>query len=177
MDKSLDTFTQIPTKASRVISGESSKDVEEKFTVVFSKKKKKAPKSKETTTTLNKTEDPEGGFDIRRARHEVMRFGISGFDAKAKEDAKVTMAIKLGAKPPKREYKNYKDLQQERKKQAAAEADSGPLSLLKKSYPTHHQQQTRFGGKRKRQDEHNTIGAYGKVDKSQISSIKQPRKK
>lgn len=177
MDKSLDKFDQIPTKASRVQCGGNSEDQEEKFTVVFNKKKKKPAKPK---LDVNKPEEDTDEFDIKRARHEVIRFGISGFDSKEKEDAKVTMAIKLGAKPPKRKYQNYKELLQEKKK-AAAETDPGALGLLKlqRSHPPNHsfKPASRFGGKRKRQDEQNTISAYGKVDKTAMSSIKQPRQK
>ena len=37
-------------------------------------------------------------FDLKRARHEIKRFGISGLDKVAKDEAQVQLAIRLGAK-------------------------------------------------------------------------------
>ncbi|XP_058823847.1 uncharacterized protein C1orf131 [Topomyia yanbarensis] len=56
-------------------------------------------------------------FDISRARKEVINFGISGFDKETKHTAKVALAIKLGAKPPKNTYRNYKEIIEERKRE------------------------------------------------------------
>uniref|UniRef100_A0A8D8JV72 Uncharacterized protein C1orf131 homolog n=1 Tax=Culex pipiens TaxID=7175 RepID=A0A8D8JV72_CULPI len=61
-------------------------------------------------------EDPQT-FDISRARKEVINFGISGFDRDTKHEAKVALAIKLGAKAPKNPYRNYKEILEERKRQ------------------------------------------------------------
>ncbi|XP_065081782.1 uncharacterized protein C1orf131 homolog [Ochlerotatus camptorhynchus] len=55
-------------------------------------------------------------FDISSARKEVINFGISGFDSNTKHEAKVALAIKLGAKPPKNKYRNYKEILEERKR-------------------------------------------------------------
>lgn len=60
--------------------------------------------------------DDETAFDIKKARHEILNFGISGMDGLDKQQAKIKMAVKLGAKPPKNEYKNYKDVLSEKKK-------------------------------------------------------------
>ncbi|XP_058449597.1 uncharacterized protein C1orf131 homolog [Malaya genurostris] len=59
-------------------------------------------------------EDPQL-FDISRARKEVINYGISGLDKETKHTAKVALAIKLGAKPPKNVYRNYKEILEERK--------------------------------------------------------------
>ncbi|KAF5301586.1 hypothetical protein FQR65_LT08891 [Abscondita terminalis] len=56
-------------------------------------------------------------FDAKKARHEILKFGMSGFDQQKKQEAKIQLAIKLGAKPPKKVYKNYKELTEERKQQ------------------------------------------------------------
>lgn len=61
-------------------------------------------------------------FDISSARKEVINFGISGLDRNTKLEAKVALAIKLGAKPPKNKYRNYKEILEERK-QAKQEND------------------------------------------------------
>ncbi|CAL1265333.1 unnamed protein product [Larinioides sclopetarius] len=56
-------------------------------------------------------------FNIKRARYEVMRFGLSGFDKEKQKRDKISMAIRLGAKPPKKEYVNYKQLMEQKKKE------------------------------------------------------------
>lgn len=38
---------------------------------------------------------------MKLVRYDVFKFGMSGFDKKEKEDARVALAVKLGAKPPK----------------------------------------------------------------------------
>ncbi|GIY08073.1 uncharacterized protein CEXT_106671 [Caerostris extrusa] len=37
-------------------------------------------------------------FNIKRARYEVMRFGLSGFDKERQKKDKIAIAIRLGAK-------------------------------------------------------------------------------
>ncbi|XP_055638238.1 uncharacterized protein C1orf131 homolog [Toxorhynchites rutilus septentrionalis] len=61
-------------------------------------------------------EDPRK-FDISTARKEIINFGISGFDKETKHQAKIALAIKLGAKPPKKGYRNYKEILEERKRE------------------------------------------------------------
>lgn len=37
-------------------------------------------------------------FNIKKARYEVIRFGMTGFDKEKQVNSKIAMAIKLGAK-------------------------------------------------------------------------------
>uniref|UniRef100_A0A1B0CBF1 Uncharacterized protein n=1 Tax=Lutzomyia longipalpis TaxID=7200 RepID=A0A1B0CBF1_LUTLO len=104
-------------------------------------------------------------FDIRRARHDVIKFGLSGFEEVEKQKAQIAMAIKLGAKPPKREYKNYKEVQKERKqaKEAAAQQESFQ-TLGKKSTGEalfSHKKFTK--NRRKRKDGAEVLKDYGKI--------------
>ncbi|KAF8794207.1 uncharacterized protein C1orf131 homolog isoform X2 [Argiope bruennichi] len=74
-------------------------------------------------------------FNIKRARYEVMRFGLSGFDKEKQKRDKISMAIRLGAKPPKKEYVNYKQLIEQKKKEKeekkAKQTDQYVLKQLK----------------------------------------------
>lgn len=56
----------------------------------------KLTKSKTSKKTSNKT-SIEKDFD--KFRHEIYKFGLSGLDKKEQLDARVELAIKLGAKP------------------------------------------------------------------------------
>lgn len=62
-----------------------------------------------------KDSDDRDALDMKRVRHEVFNFGISGYNFQDQQKAKVALAVKLGAKPPKNQYKNYKELQTENK--------------------------------------------------------------
>lgn len=170
MDASVQ-FHRIPTKASRVQTSDPDEDREEipEFQVVVHKKRQKvvkAEKTKKSETSSGPGNDPENPeFDIKRARHDVIRFGASGLDGKEKKNAQVALAVKLGAKPPKGTAKSYKEYQDERR--AAKLKDDTQKDGLKAKPITHfHPNQlisTALRRKRKRKDEQNMIGAYGRV--------------
>ncbi|KOB70701.1 Uncharacterized protein OBRU01_14943 [Operophtera brumata] len=56
-------------------------------------------------------------LELKKIRHEVVKFGMSGFDANKKQEAKIALAVSLGAKPPRKPYINYKELMQKRKEE------------------------------------------------------------
>merc|ERR1712071_251292 len=59
-------------------------------------------------------------FNINKAKKEVQRLGITAIKGKAsKEEAKIAYAVSLGALPPKNKPVNYKEFQQQRKKDEA----------------------------------------------------------
>jgi len=61
--------------------------------------------------------DTDNEFDMKKARHEVLNFAMSNQRTiKNKRKMEIFQLIKLGAKPPKKEYKNYKDLKAERQR-------------------------------------------------------------
>ncbi|KAL5276415.1 hypothetical protein ACFFRR_001940 [Megaselia abdita] len=65
---------------------------------------------------VNKEDDTE--FNIKKARHEVINFAISGGgfrNEKHKKKTEIALAVKLGARAPPKVYKNYKQLLQEKK--------------------------------------------------------------
>lgn len=56
-------------------------------------------------------------MEMRRARHEVLNYGISGFGSKDKKEAELALLMKLGAKPKKNAYRNYKEILEEKKQE------------------------------------------------------------
>uniref|UniRef100_A0A182MR62 Uncharacterized protein n=1 Tax=Anopheles culicifacies TaxID=139723 RepID=A0A182MR62_9DIPT len=86
-------------------------DDEDDIDDIFSDMPRKKPKRKEDPTV----------FDMAKARRDIMNLGFSGFDKETKQKASVRLAIKLGAKPPKNQYRNYREMLEERK--AAKEQD------------------------------------------------------
>lgn len=69
------------------------------------------PRRKPTKKTEDDTE-----FNIKKARHEVINFAMSGFrNEKHKKKTEIALAVKLGARAPTKVYKNYKQLLLEKK--------------------------------------------------------------
>ncbi|XP_035176590.1 uncharacterized protein C1orf131 homolog, partial [Oxyura jamaicensis] len=65
-------------------------------------------------------------FNFEKARLEVHRFGITGYEKQEQRLWERERAIMLGAKPPKKEHINYKTYQEKMKeKKAAKEDDKG----------------------------------------------------
>lgn len=124
--KSGDGFKRVQTKASLLTkSNNDVTPVPEFAATVFESYKKKVKSEANTKNaimdgkiTKRTVPDPiprNKLFDIKKARHEVLRLGISGFDEDARKKAKIELAVRLGAKPPKNPYKNYKDLIRDKK--------------------------------------------------------------
>ncbi|KAJ1524188.1 hypothetical protein ONE63_010711 [Megalurothrips usitatus] len=65
---------------------------------------------------IPKPEDVHRTF-MKRARHDIIKFGMTGFDATQKQQTKEALAISLGAKPRKKKGMNYKELKEQLKKQ------------------------------------------------------------
>ncbi|XP_078397882.1 40S small subunit processome assembly factor 1 isoform X2 [Cetorhinus maximus] len=64
----------------------------------------------EETVEQNKVK--EKVFNLERARLEVHRFGITGYRKEQQRVFEQQRAVMLGARPPKREYVNYKSYQE-----------------------------------------------------------------
>lgn len=96
-------------------------------------------KSKAKTNPHNLKHNASSGassaqeFDLKRAKHEVLNFGISGFETNDKVAAKIALAVKLGARPPKNQYTNYKDLLAEKKRQREEATDKSAMLQLGKN--------------------------------------------
>uniref|UniRef100_A0A3P9AM84 Uncharacterized protein n=1 Tax=Esox lucius TaxID=8010 RepID=A0A3P9AM84_ESOLU len=85
---------------------------------------------------VKKKVDPDE-FNLEKARLEVHRFGITGYHKAQQRVFEQERAIMLGAKPPKKEYVNYKVLQQRVKdmKQKAKEETHTDLKKKKATKP------------------------------------------
>ncbi|RNA33268.1 artemis [Brachionus plicatilis] len=58
----------------------------------------------------NETESKQGTISLKQAKFDVYNFGIKGLSKEEQDNAKMQLAIKLGAKPLKRNCINYKEL-------------------------------------------------------------------
>lgn len=107
----------IPTKAMLLKQKEAASEF--KAVVFESHKSKKSDKSNKFGKKHPNASKDEDGLDMKRVRHEVFNFGISGYNFQDQQKAKIALAVKLGAKAPKNAYKNYKTLQAENKEAKA----------------------------------------------------------
>ncbi|XP_066514801.1 uncharacterized protein C1orf131 homolog [Hoplias malabaricus] len=71
-------------------------------------KKPVEPETKILEVKGKKKKDPEDALSIEKARLEVHRFGITGFQKEQQRVFEQDRAIMLGARPPKKDYVNYK---------------------------------------------------------------------
>ena len=82
---------------------------------------KKRNKSKQAGDTGISNADERGSvanrkeITMKEARFQVFKFGVSGMDKKSKEEANTALAVRLGAKPERNKFLDYKDLKEERK--------------------------------------------------------------
>ncbi|XP_055389166.1 uncharacterized protein C1orf131 homolog [Condylostylus longicornis] len=138
MDQTNNNFEYVPTKASLL----KKKDSEGFTATVFKSHKPKIKTNPDTFKSnlnyateikKNKIQQDSGDFDIKKAKHDVINFAISGSTHTDKKKAQIALAIKLGAKPPKNEYKNYKELLNEKIRKKEQQDQIGAFSLLGKN--------------------------------------------
>lgn len=48
--------------------------------------------------------------ELKRIKYDVFKFGMNGFQKEKKQDTRVELAIKLGAKPPKKKVTGVCDV-------------------------------------------------------------------
>ncbi|XP_034383454.1 uncharacterized protein C1orf131 homolog isoform X2 [Cyclopterus lumpus] len=106
---------------------------------------RKNPKTKQTPapnkiTALQKmTEENESDqleeLDLEKSRLEVHRFGITGYKKEQQRVFEQDRAVMLGARPPKKDYVNYKMLQQQVKDKKQKAKEEVQTDLKKKKKP------------------------------------------
>lgn len=79
-----------------------------------------------------KLSDQTEELNLEKARLEVHRFGITGYKKEQQRVFEQDRAIMLGARPPKKQYVNYKVLQQQIKDKKQKEKEEVDPDLKKK---------------------------------------------
>ncbi|XP_045510063.1 uncharacterized protein C1orf131 [Colias croceus] len=152
------------------------KNAEANFKVVkfeaHKPKKKQNLESDNMDNIINKPTGPSKELDLKKIRHEVVKFGMSGFDPTKKEEAKIALAVSLGAKPPKKAYLNYKELMSKRKQEKQKEKEEKELMKSKSVMQT--------TGQKKKKGSKNDVGHflsnYGKVQKKDLKKAVNDKK-
>lgn len=118
-----------------------------------------------------KTETKE--LDMKKVRYEVFKFGMSGFKPEKKEEVKVALAIKLGAKPPKNLGSNYKEYKLMKEKQLKEQLEQQKLIAVGKTKtgrPVTKGKKKFVNRKGKRSG---ILDPYGKAGKDQTSKLRK----
>ncbi|CAH1970875.1 unnamed protein product [Acanthoscelides obtectus] len=153
-------FSPVPTKASL-----KKKSVEVEVTSFISYKSKKQKSTDdvlESTKNENKDKNDQV-YSIKRLKQEIKSFTLK--NAENQREAKMQLAIKLGAKPLKKKYTNYKTLLQEKQKEKAREKKEAAFQQLgKNSHGRCNAKGKSYDRKRKKEKE-GILGIYGKVKK------------
>lgn len=127
VDNSLDI---VPTRAMLL----KKKEVTSEFkAVVFETHKPKRSDGQKRKNSEKSGDDDRDALDMKRVRHEIFNFGISGYNFQDQQKAKIALAVKLGAKPPKNSYKNYKELQAENKETKAKAKEEAYIRTVGKN--------------------------------------------
>ncbi|XP_034840846.1 uncharacterized protein C1orf131 homolog [Maniola hyperantus] len=167
----------VPTKAALALKNAESNFQVVKFEAHKPKKKHAEEENIIVNTKTKQTVHPKKDLDLKQIRHEIVKFGMSGFDTTKKEQAKIALAVSLGAIPPKREYVNYKELMQKQKEEKDKREAEKMLMISRGILST--------GVKKKKKKANNDVGyllsSYGKVQKKDLkkddSKDKGKRKK
>uniref|UniRef100_A0A336K9D0 CSON004702 protein n=1 Tax=Culicoides sonorensis TaxID=179676 RepID=A0A336K9D0_CULSO len=141
--------------------------------VVHESKKKKNLKTKnlgkhgDEHEMLGKGGKDNSTVDLQKARKEVINLGLSGFSDKLhKEEAEIQLAIKLGARPPKRKYKNYKEILEEKKQVKKVDETTSEKIAKKFQFGSTQSFQKYVAGNRHKTKKNpkNVLNSYGKVN-------------
>ncbi|KAL3193479.1 hypothetical protein MRX96_016833 [Rhipicephalus microplus] len=121
--------------------------------------------------TCNEMPQEVNEISFKKARHDVLKFGIKGLDKPKQEEAKISLAVQLGAKPPKNRYLNYKELVNDRKEKKVKEREERIMNAKMGLKPK------RQGNLRQRKPSHVQHEGVHHVSKDLISKIKQKKGK
>lgn len=128
--------------------------------VVYENPSKRKRKTDKLTKYTKRDGNTDGEFDMKRARYEVRKFGIKGFQGNKKDEAMVALLVQLGAKPPKNKFYNYKEFTHMKKEEKETQKKQREIdrSLGYKVAPNRGQ---------RRQKDRNDVGGFvdGQVGK------------
>ncbi|CRK89354.1 CLUMA_CG003112, isoform A [Clunio marinus] len=149
--------------------------------IKFDGLKSSLPKSKFKMPEENKSESEDSEFErifgdgpkkkktkrnkkevtLESARREIINFGISGSSASEKLDLNQQLAIKLGAKPPKKPARNYKEILEEKRNLKEKEKTINRRTIFGTSASLQYRNQKR----KPSQKNDGLLKRYGKVEK------------
>ena len=105
----------IETKGTK-LNSKAAKIVPEVVTYVDPKKRNQGKNNHEVK--MNRKDDESmSEVTMKQARFDVFKFGVKGFDKEGQHEARVALALKLGAKPEKKKCMPISELKEQRKQE------------------------------------------------------------
>lgn len=187
----MSSFEPVPTRASLLKQNQEDFN----FVVYESRKRRTEPHSFKQLNLFKQNDNQNdsktaGGktIDLRKAQKDVINLGLSGITDKGKKDqAEIALAVKLGAKPPKKPNLNYKEILEKKREEKLKEATKDPTWVSKKyqsgatqSFQKYGQITTKKNIKKSKKQPKKMLDAYGKVnpkDKKKLSKITKRKNK
>jgi len=133
-------------------------------------------------------EDPDGQQDAQdavtmdQARFDVFKFGLNALSKKERVEAKIALAIKLGAEPPKNECVPLEVLKQRRKKEKAEEvemAEENESKLLRKPRAATNKAKGVSKKKARRPDNQMNVGSFNggilRISSAELKKMKSKK--
>jgi len=172
----------IQTNASRTLGLSS---VPEMVTFIDHKKRNKRAENKIGDIVPEKSNNNKE-ITLKDARFEVFKLGVSGMDKKSREEANTALAIKLGAKPSKNKFVEYKQLKEDRtqekeEKRLQEEERLHSMEGVKKSSNKNNSTLKKSTNKKKKKGSKNDfkVGSFDggmlKISQRDINSIKSKK--
>lgn len=163
------------------------------------KRPKAASKNSDTSQKSRKLKDDnDTTLTMKQARFDVFKFGIRGLDKEGQHEARVALALRLGAKPEKKKclpYDQFKEQARARKEELAKEKElakitgmqkvsARPLSAKKKSKADAKSSEKTDGKKKKKKRTNEGVplkmgkfdGGTLRLSKKDLSSLKSTKK-
>ena len=173
----------VQTNASRSLGLSS---VPEVVTFVDHKKRNKKTDNKieeigDIVKSINSKE-----ISLKDARFEVFKLGVSGMDKKSRDEANTALAIKLGAKPSKNKFVEYKQLKEDRivekeERRLQEEERINSMEGVKKSTNKNSSTMKKSGNKKKKKGSKKDfkVGSFDggmlKLSQKDLNSIKSKK--
>lgn len=142
---------EVPKKKSRSTDSTSNKE-----------KSKDNSERKQTPAEVKKQQEKE----MKKARYDIIKFGMSGFEKPKARRAKVELAISLGAIPPKNRRMNYNVLKKRKEKEKQKKKEEEHISGLSNSL-------VKSKVKKVRKKNTDILSVYGKVSQNVLSKQKR----
>ncbi len=152
----VETPKRLPKTAPPTNNQKDEDSEDEAFNEIFGDGPKRRPKKRKNEVTFDST------------RKEILNFGLSGKSADEKSDQTEQLLIKLGARPPKRKARNYKEILEEKPKEKLEVEKINKRALFGTSGSLQYRNHA------KKRDE-GLLRRYGNVEKGDRERIKNKK--
>lgn len=162
------TTYEAPKKVAKQTKNESS---------IFKKHNKNSDDEDENIDDEPIDKKREQELEMKRYRYDIIKFGMTGLKKTQVRQAKIALAISLGAKPPKNKKKNYKKLMDQRKRERTQEKKKDKFSSGLNTSQLFKNRKNNFNSKQRKTKGSGILDVYGKVTKDKKQKNSEQKRK